>query len=266
MCEMTAAWIISTYFLDAFDVVGYLWPSGEKGSGKTQFLNTVSRIAFLGKTVTAGSSFASLRDEAQYGAVLAFDDCEDLKGMETSKRELLLAGNTRGTLISHKVPTSDGGWITEDVNSFSPRLFSSIAIPDEVLNSRTITVPLIRSTDTSKTRLSPTGTDKLPVQPGNLIDDLWLLGALHLPDVKACDELASEESRLTARDHDIWRPILAVAYWLQHSEGVEDVFERMSASSESFTEERTEESPLDLHSMVLMAANSLLQRSDKSSS
>jgi hypothetical protein len=104
MCELTAAWIIGTYCLDAFDVIGYLWPIGERGSGKTQFLNTVSSLACLGRTITSGSTFASIRDEAHYGATIAFDDCENVRQLETEKRELLLAGNTRGTVISLKEP------------------------------------------------------------------------------------------------------------------------------------------------------------------
>jgi len=35
MSEMIACWIMGTYAIDAFDVVGYLWPTGERGSGKT---------------------------------------------------------------------------------------------------------------------------------------------------------------------------------------------------------------------------------------
>jgi len=53
--------------------------------------------------MTAGGSFASLRDLADYGATLAFDDAELLaesgKG-DPDKRALLLAGNRRGAVES----------------------------------------------------------------------------------------------------------------------------------------------------------------------
>jgi hypothetical protein len=35
MCELVACYILATYFLEAFSVIGYLWPNGDKGSGKT---------------------------------------------------------------------------------------------------------------------------------------------------------------------------------------------------------------------------------------
>ena len=73
-------------------------------------MNTFTRVAYLGKTVTSGSSFATLRDEAHYGATLGFDDCENIKAMESNTRELLLAGNTRGSIVSYKVESPSGGW------------------------------------------------------------------------------------------------------------------------------------------------------------
>ena len=75
--------------------------------------------------------------------------------MEAAKRELLLAGNTRGAVISRKEQISDKEWRTIHVNNFAPRLFSSIGLPDAVLGSRTISIPLITSLDRSKTRRSP---------------------------------------------------------------------------------------------------------------
>lgn len=63
----------------------------------------------------------------------AFDDCEDLRNMESAKRELLLAGNSRGTVISRKEAVSDSEWRTVNVNNFAPRLFSSIGLPDPCL-------------------------------------------------------------------------------------------------------------------------------------
>jgi hypothetical protein len=36
MCALLAVYIMATYFLDTFTVVGYLWPTGDMGSGKTR--------------------------------------------------------------------------------------------------------------------------------------------------------------------------------------------------------------------------------------
>src|SRR5262249_17401349 len=100
MCELVTCYVLMTYLLDAFHVVGYLWPNGDRGTGKTNFLHVVAEMAYLGQVILAGGSYASLRDLADYGATLAFDDAEgvmDARKTDPDKRALLLAGNPKGT-------------------------------------------------------------------------------------------------------------------------------------------------------------------------
>ena len=77
MAELIACYIFTTWLLEAFNVIGFLWPNGDRGSGKTQLLIIVAELAYLGQVILAGGSFASLRDMADYGACLAFDDAEN---------------------------------------------------------------------------------------------------------------------------------------------------------------------------------------------
>src|SRR5262249_23779517 len=76
LCELVACYVLATWLLDAFNVIGYLWPNGERGCGKTIFLHVVAELAYLGELILSGSSYACLRDQADYGASLAFDDAE----------------------------------------------------------------------------------------------------------------------------------------------------------------------------------------------
>jgi len=62
LAEMIACYTLATWFLPAFNVIGYPWPSGERGSGKTVLLHTVAEMAYLGQAILAGGSYASLRD------------------------------------------------------------------------------------------------------------------------------------------------------------------------------------------------------------
>jgi hypothetical protein len=48
MAELVACCILSTWFLEAFNVIGFLWPSGESGSGKTQLLTIVAELSYFG--------------------------------------------------------------------------------------------------------------------------------------------------------------------------------------------------------------------------
>jgi hypothetical protein len=135
MADMIACYVLAGWFLDAFNVIGNLWPNGDRGCGKTQLLNVVAELAYLGIVLLAGGSYASLRDLADYGATLAFDDAENLSDparTDPDKRALLLAGNRRGACVGVKELGGDRVWRTRYVNTFTPRLFSATRLPDPI--------------------------------------------------------------------------------------------------------------------------------------
>lgn len=259
--SLPAVWCLGTFFLPAFDVVGYLWPTGERGSGKTQFLNVIAKLSFLGRVVTSSSSFASIRDEADYGATLCFDDCENIKEMENNKRELLLAGNTRGVAISIKEAIAEGQWKTRFINCFAPRAFSSIGLPDPVLGSRTISIPLIASDDAEKTCRAPSRMDDWPFNLKSLKDDCWLLALTKLSAVIAADQKAIRETTLRGRNHDVFRMPLAIAYWLKEEYGMDNVYEDIKNFSETYHSENADNQGNDLLALTLMAVDEILNQS-----
>ncbi|MDQ3754021.1 MAG: DUF3854 domain-containing protein [Acidobacteriota bacterium] len=197
MAEMVACYILATWFLDAFKVIGFIWPNGERGSGKTQLLSLIAELSYLGQLILAGGSFASLRDMADYGATLCFDDAENLsdpKRTDPDKRTLLLAGNRRGNTVPVKEPASDRTWRTRYVNTFCARAFSAIRLPDQVLASRTIIVPLIRTPDRHRANADPLEYSLWPHDRRELIDSLWSLALVHLA------ELPKYETQVNERD------------------------------------------------------------------
>lgn len=255
MCEMVACYILSTWFLDAFTVVGFLWPNGDRGSGKTQFLLVVTELGYLGQTILAGGSFASLRDLADYGACLAFDDAENLsdpKRSDPDKRTLLLAGNRRGNTVSVKEPGPDRTWRTRHVNTFCPRLFSAIRLPDPVLASRSIVVPLIRTMDRTKANADPLDYKLWPHDRRTLIDDQWALALTHLAALPGYERRVNEQATLVGRALEPWRALLAVAWWLD-DHGVARLGERMDTLSLSYQKERTEMESSDLTALTIRA-------------
>ncbi len=200
----------------AFTVAGFLWPNGDRGSGKTQLLSVVAQMAYLGRVVLGGGSFAALRDLADYGATLAFDDAEnfsDPRKTDPDKRALLLAGNRKGNTVPLKERVVDG-WKTRYVNTFSFRLFSATQLPDPILASRTIVVPLIRSIDRGRTNVSSEDPAVWPHDRQKLIDDLWLLALAHMAELRECEATVAAASSLGGRNLEPWRALLAVAAWL----------------------------------------------------
>ena len=255
MAELVGCYIMATWYLDAFNVIGFLWPNGDRGSGKTQLLVVICEVAFLGQVILSGGSFASLRDMADYGATLAFDDAEGLsdpRKTDPDKRALLLAGNRRGNTVPVKEATSDRGWRTRYVNTFCPRLFSATRLPDPILASRTIVVPLIRTPDKYRANADPLEYGLWPHDRRKLIDDLWAVGLAHLPELPAYEREVNDLSRLAGRNLEPWRAVLAVALWLDRH-GVKGLWPRMDQLSVDYQSERIDLEPGDLTALVIRA-------------
>lgn len=259
MVEMIGCYIMATWFLDAFTVAGFLWPNGDRGSGKTQLLAIIAELAYLGQLVLAGGSFAALRDLADYGATLAFDDAENLsdpRKTDPDKRTLLLAGNRRGNSVPLKEKV-DNGWQLRYVNTFSFRLFSATQLPDPILASRTIVVPLIRTPDRYRANADPQDVTLWPHDRQKLVDDLWLLALEHMPKVKEYEAAINTSSSLTGRNLEPWRALLATAGWLAGN-GVDRLLHRMMALSVSYQRERQNVEADDLTALVIRALGMLI--------
>ena len=260
MAEMIACFVLGTYFLPAFTVTGFLWPNGDRGSGKTQLLNAICQMGYLGQVLLAGGSFAALRDLADYGACLAFDDAENLSNPAKSdpdKRALLLAGNRRGATVAVKEPTGPRGWQTRYVSAFCPRLFSAIRLPDPVLASRTIVVPLIRTPDRERANADALDFRLWPHDRRTVVDALWALALAHLPKLPAYEARVNEAASLVGRNLEPWRAILAVALWLEE-QGVTGLFQRMNRLSVTYQGERAGLEPQNRQAVVLAALWELL--------
>ncbi|HEX9592447.1 MAG TPA: bifunctional DNA primase/polymerase, partial [bacterium] len=266
MAEMVACYILATYILEALNVAGYLWPRGEPGSGKTHLLRTACSLAYLGTVILAGGSFASLRDLADYGATLAFDDAEklDAKTADPDKRALLLAGNRRGVTVPMKEPDGPKKWKTRHVNTYCHRMFSATRLPDSVLGSRSIVIPLVRSAHPDKATVDPLDPEAWPLDRRTLVDDLWALGLTHLRQLKKYDATAAARAHLKGRVLDPWRGILAVALWLQETYGEAGLFERMEALSRAYQKERSELEVSDATRLLIRALLAIFARSDAS--
>ena len=262
MCELIACYIMATWFADAFNVAGNVWPNGERGSGKTQLITIIADLSYLGQVILAGGSYASLRDLADYGAFLGFDDAENLSNPKTSdpdKRALLLAGNRRGNTVPVKEPNGARGWRTRYVNTYCFRGFTAIRMPDPVLASRTIVVPLIRTNNRDKANADPLNYKLWPCDRSQLVDDLWALSLANLRDLPAYDDFVSETARLEGRNLEPWRAVLAVAAWLDKN-GVAGLWERMEGLSVKYQDERPSVESTDLTVLLIRALWSIVQR------
>jgi hypothetical protein len=260
MTELLACYALATWFSGAFTVLGYLWPHGDRGSGKTQCMTLAAELSYLGQVILAGGSFASLRDLADYGATLAFDDAENMsdpRKTDPDKRALLLAGNRRGAFVTVKELTGEKQWRTRYVNAFCPRMYTATKLPDPILASRSIVVPLVRTANRAKANADVLDYTLWPSDRRALTDDLWALALEHLPELASWESYVNVTSSLAGRNLEPWRALLAVAAWLE-SCGVAGLAKRMEGVAVAYQSQRVDFEPGDMTALVIRAVCSVV--------
>jgi hypothetical protein len=242
MAELCACLSLQTWFSDAFTVVGYFWPNGERGSGKTHCGTCWAMTSYLGEVVLSSGTFPALRDLADYGAAMLFDDAEilsDPRKSDPQKRELLLAGNRRGAVIPIKEAQPDGTWQTRWLNAYCPRGFTAINLPDPVLASRSIIVPLVRTSDGKRGNTDPADIKRWPCDQAQLQDGLWATALMLLPEAERVWAEMDDEDGIIGREFEPWRGVLTVARLLERH-GVDDLEARMRSVMEAYQREKGE--------------------------
>jgi hypothetical protein len=139
------------------------------------------------------------------------------------------------------------------------RQFSAIRLPDDVLASRTITIPVVRTNDKEKAKRSTADHGSWPCDRRRLLDDLWALGLAGLPALPQRDVEAAARTKLSGRQLEPWRAVLAVAWWLQEEHHVAGLFEEMETLSRKYQDERFELDPGDPVRILIKALRRMLR-------
>ena len=244
MVAFSACFSMTTWFHVVFTVLGYPWPSGPWGAGKTKWGTCWAMTSYLGEIFLESTTFAVLRDLADYGASIVFDDAESLadpRKSDPDKRALLLGGNRVGATIALKEPHPDkkGKWVTRRVNAYCPRSFTSIRLPDKVLGSRSVPIPLAKTANARKGNSDPQKVEPWPCNRQDLLDDLWAMALSLMMEAKEVWAELDDEDEVVGRDFECWRAVFAVARLLDRH-GAHDLENRMRTVMGAYQEEQVE--------------------------
>ena len=258
MCDFSACLSMMTWFSEVYDVLPYPWANGEWGSGKTKWGTLWTATSYLGEVLTMGGTFAALRDLADYGATLLFDDAEtiDDKKTDPEKKALLLAGNRRGARVPLKEQNGDRSWKIRWVNAFCPRGFTAKKRPNGALATRSLLIPLVKTADTGKGNRDPVREEGWPIPQRALQDDLWATALMLLSDAKRVWSEFDKEITLVGRTFEVWRAPFAVARLFERL-GIEGLEARMRNVMEASMGEKREE-PADHTTKVVQAIGCLI--------
>lgn len=232
MCRLAALVALASWFAPAFNVSPFIYFTGERGSGKTKAAKTITRLGHLGITVTQNTTLPALRDTCSLGGVVAADDVEALtaKEADVNLRAMLLASNRRGAFVPLQEPNPAGGWQTKYLDAFGIKLFTAIRQPDATLGSRCIVVSMAGADDDLRANRNEEDDADWPYDLTQMHRDAWLMALQHLPTMPALDKQISANPPKTAEGNviagralDAWRPLLAVALWLE-GQGVSGIY------------------------------------------
>ena len=147
--------------------------------------------------------------------------------VDPEKTGILLAGLRRQTAwATLREPVGKRGWQTVNIPVFCPKAFTCVRVPPEPLLSRCIVVPLVRSSDKTKTQRQPRGRN-WEAKVARLRRALWdwcLHNLARVGDVE--DWVTESESQLLGRALDPWIAPLVAAKLLEGA-GVEGLYDRI---------------------------------------
>jgi len=151
--NITALWIIGTYFHNSFPSYPYLFFNAMKGSGKSRTINLITTLAKDGSVQNSMTEAVLFRTKG----TLAIDEFEGVsrKGSE-NLRELLNSAYKKGTTVKRmkKVKTEKGTEMAvEEFEVYRPIVLANIWGMENVLGDRCITLVLERSSKRSITNL-----------------------------------------------------------------------------------------------------------------
>lgn len=202
-----ALFAMLTYLAPGFHTVPYLHAHGPKGSGKSEVLRLLDRVAFRPIAAASATAAVIFRTIDAQGGTLLLDEAEKLNTPSEGTAELLgilLAGYKRGT-PARRCSGDDHEVRSFDV--FGPKAFASIRELPEALASRSLHLPMLRK---------PKGT-RLPRFKDSTAD---IRNQLHALSLEHGSELAQrwrilpEFEGIENRDAEIWGPLLAIAAWI----------------------------------------------------
>src|SRR2546423_626994 len=82
---------------------------------------------------------------------------------DPDKQMLIFAGNRKGVCIPVKEQGTDKRWHTRWLNAYCPRGFTSLRLPFQALQSRSIVIPLVASADHTRANRDPQNDHDWPV-------------------------------------------------------------------------------------------------------
>ncbi len=207
-CEtsMLAVWALASYFHPVFSAFPRLDLRGERGSGKSKALSILAAITFNGLLRVSPTPAVLFRMAEALGPTLCLDEIEGLAGDE--KREIQAILNS-GYKAGGRVDRVEGD--DRAIKSYAvycPVALAGITGLNRVTEDRAITLVLAKGKEPTKLN-----ADVRPGDPrfADIRDLCYRLALTRSRDVAETYQARVLPEWLTARDRELWLPLLTLA-------------------------------------------------------
>jgi len=145
--DILTCWIIATWLLEVWDVVGYVFLLGPRSSGKTRVLEILSALSYRGMLTPNISGPALFRVTEKLKPTLCLDETEIYNREDKSDiQNILNSGYKRGQ-FALRVKMIEGG--EDEIQTFDVFGFKALAGTNELLGtleSRSIVISMMKAT------------------------------------------------------------------------------------------------------------------------
>jgi len=126
--DVATSWVIATYLPEKWDFVAYLAAIGDKGTGKTRFLNCLTALVYRGWKATYFQEAPLFRAITAWHPTVLIDESETMTRKDKNTiQNLLNAGQKRGDTVPRCEEKRYGGTRTYDIKLFSVFGFKALA-------------------------------------------------------------------------------------------------------------------------------------------
>lgn len=147
--DLVTCWIIATYLHPLCVAFPFLHFYGDPGSGKSQALAVLARLAFNAEKIIEISDAQLYRLVEECASTLLFDEADRLSSKDKeAQRTLLLGAFDRGNtvILSDVEDAKTGAFISRRFSIYSPRAFCTMKnMPTWAMTDRSIQVVMLRA-------------------------------------------------------------------------------------------------------------------------
>jgi hypothetical protein len=257
--DLVVVWIMGSYIYRGFDYYAYLHLNGEKGSGKSVLLDAIGCVAFNADLSVESSPAVIYREIERNGSTLLLDEVESMRKGDQEKNNVIMVILKSGFHRKGVVKRMGGKNFTkvEKFSTYSPKVLAGIRELDDVLQDRTIRIPMVRNTVSERRERFITSQANLGHQE-KLRDNLYLFGLCSGPEIAAVYQedrnTISGLDHLSGREYDIWAPLILLANAIDASreDGMATVTEALVRHSRRVFEERANDNERENDTVKLL--------------